>query len=58
MEPPSFRLRFLAIRNSNKKSNSVKVFVSFSSTRWHHFCLVKFDGNVTSHLLEFGQLEF
>ncbi|KAL4293957.1 hypothetical protein AHAS_Ahas18G0180000 [Arachis hypogaea] len=58
MEPSNFQLRFLEIRNSNKKSNMIKVFVSSFSTRWHHFCLVKADDDVTPLPLEFGQLEF
>ncbi|KAL4300804.1 hypothetical protein AHAS_Ahas17G0237500 [Arachis hypogaea] len=58
MEPESFRLRFLTICNSNKKSNLIKVFVSSSSTHWHHFYLVEVDGDVTPLPLEFGELVF
>ncbi|KAL4343701.1 hypothetical protein AHAS_Ahas11G0104700 [Arachis hypogaea] len=41
MEPLRFRLRFLEIRNSNKKYNPITVFVSSSSTLWCYFCLVE-----------------
>ncbi|KAL4329872.1 hypothetical protein AHAS_Ahas13G0343500 [Arachis hypogaea] len=58
MELLSFQLRFLEIYKSNKKSNPIKVFVSSSSTRWHHFCSIEVNGDVAPLPLEFGQLEF
>ncbi|KAL4343949.1 hypothetical protein AHAS_Ahas11G0129500 [Arachis hypogaea] len=58
MEPSIFGARFLEIRNSNKKFNSIKVFVSSSSTWLCHFCSVKINGDVTILFFEFGQLEF
>ena len=54
--PKTFRLRFLVIRNSNKKSNPIKVFVSSSSTCWRYICPVEVDGDVAPLPLEFGQL--
>ncbi|KAL4356638.1 hypothetical protein AHAS_Ahas09G0106700 [Arachis hypogaea] len=58
MEPPNFWLRLFAIRNSNKKSNPIKVFISSFSTRWRYFCLVEVDANLAPLLFEFDQLEF
>ncbi|KAL4287469.1 hypothetical protein AHAS_Ahas19G0189300 [Arachis hypogaea] len=54
----SFWLQFLVIRNSNKKFNPIKIFISSFSIRWCHFYSVEVDGDVALVPLKFGQLEF
>ncbi|KAL4293249.1 hypothetical protein AHAS_Ahas18G0109200 [Arachis hypogaea] len=58
MELLTFGVRILKIRNSNKKSNLMKVFVSPSFTCWCHFCSMEVAGGIPPLPLEFGQLEF